>query len=92
MTGLYRPVTDRIHLPHKHQFETPDRYYATALHELGQLTGHESRLNRDLSSIPLAVKAMHAKNQSRDLSMLLGHELGLGHPGQLMQLRVAWAD
>ena len=46
--AFYRPVTDRIHLPHKHQFETPDRYYATALHELGHWTGHESRLNRDL--------------------------------------------
>ena len=33
--AFYRPTTDSIHLPFKHQFPTPDRYYATALHELG---------------------------------------------------------
>lgn len=47
--AFYRPATDSIHLPDKGQFPTADRYCATALHELGHWTGHESRLDRDLS-------------------------------------------
>lgn len=40
---------DRIVLPERSQFKSSDMYYATALHELGHATGHESRLNRDLT-------------------------------------------
>src|SRR5690606_8030435 len=70
--AFYRPHTDRIHLPHRHQFETPDRYYATALHELGHWTGHESRLNRDLAH-PFGSEG-YAKEELRAeiASMLLG--------------------
>lgn len=81
--AFYRPTTDRIHLPHKNQFSTPDGYYSVALHELGHWTGHESRLNRDLSN-PFGSEA-YAKEELRAeiASMLLGHELGIGHdPGQ----------
>jgi antirestriction protein ArdC len=46
--AFYRPATDSIHLPDRGQFPTADNYYATALHELGHWTGHESRLDRDL--------------------------------------------
>lgn len=81
--AFYRPATDSIHLPHKNQFETPDRYYATALHELGHWSGHETRLARDLSN-PFGSEA-YAKEELRAeiASMLLGSELGIGHdPGQ----------
>ncbi len=81
--AFYRPTTDRIHLPHKNQFSTSDGYYSVALHELGHWTGHESRLNRDLSN-PFGSEA-YAKEELRAeiASMLLGHELGIGHdPGQ----------
>ena len=33
--AFYRPATDSIHLPDKNQFQSADKYYATALHELG---------------------------------------------------------
>jgi len=46
--AFYRPATDSIHLPDKNQFQSADKYYATALHELGHWSGHKSRLNRDL--------------------------------------------
>ncbi len=81
--AFYRPATDSIHLPHKNQFETPDRYYATALHELGHWSGNESRLNRDLSH-PFGSEG-YAKEELRAeiASMMLGSELGIGHdPGQ----------
>lgn len=81
--AFYRPSTDSIHLPHKNQFATPDRYYATALHELGHWSGSETRLNRDLSH-PFGSEG-YAKEELRAeiASMILGSELGIGHdPGQ----------
>ncbi|MCE7915638.1 MAG: DUF1738 domain-containing protein [Nitrosomonas sp. PRO4] len=89
--AFYRPSTDSIHLPHKHQFPTPDRYYGTALHELGHWTGHESRLNRDLSH-PFGSEG-YAKEELRAeiASMLLSGELGIGHdPGQHVAYVNSW--
>ena len=89
--AFYRPATDSIHLPHKHQFEQPDSYYATALHELGHWTGHESRLNRDMLH-PFGSEG-YAKEELRAeiASMLLGSELGIGHdPGQHVAYVASW--
>ncbi len=33
--AFYRPSTDEIHMPLKAAFDSPDKYYSTALHELG---------------------------------------------------------
>lgn len=81
--AFYRPSTDSIHLPERGQFESADRYYATALHELGHWTGHENRLGRDLSH-PFGSEG-YAKEELRAeiASLMLGDELGIGHdPGQ----------
>ena len=89
--AFYRPSTDSIHLPHKHQFPNPDRYYATALHELGHWTGHELRLNRDLAH-PFGSEG-YAKEELRAeiASMLLSGELGIGHdPGQHVAYVSSW--
>ena len=48
-SAFYRPSTDEIHLPPKEAFYDMPEFYATALHEVGHSTGHETRLNRDLS-------------------------------------------
>ncbi len=42
----YSSRHDRICLPERERFTTPENFYATALHELTHWTGHESRLNR----------------------------------------------
>jgi antirestriction protein ArdC len=47
--AYYNPVTDKIRLPLREQFKGTEPLYATALHEVAHWTGHESRLNRDLS-------------------------------------------
>ncbi|AZK89879.1 hypothetical protein BO993_24135 (plasmid) [Xanthomonas oryzae pv. oryzae] len=81
--AFYRPATDSITLPERGQFPSADRYYATALHELGHWTGHESRLDRDLVH-PFGSEG-YAKEELRAeiASMILGDELGIGHdPGQ----------
>jgi putative DNA primase/helicase len=77
--AFYRPSTDRITLPEKRQFASADRYYATALHELGHWTGHPSRLDRDLAH-PFGSEG-YAKEELRAeiASMILGDELGIGH-------------
>ncbi len=81
--AFYRSSSDEIHLPNKEQFQRQDQYYATALHELGHWTGHESRLSRDLGN-PFGSEA-YAKEELRAeiASMIMGSELGIGHdPGQ----------
>lgn len=48
--AFYRPSTDEIHLPERDDFKSMPEFYATALHEMGHSTGHESRLNRDIQN------------------------------------------
>lgn len=47
--AFYRPSTDTVTLPEREQYERPADFYRVAFHELAHSTGHESRLNRDLS-------------------------------------------
>ncbi len=80
--AFYRPSTDSITLPLLNQFSGADTYYATALHELGHWTGHESRLARDLSH-PFGSEG-YAKEELRAeiASLMLGERLDIGHdPG-----------
>ena len=83
--AFYRPSTDSMHLPHKHQFPNPYDYYATALHELGHC------LNRDLSH-PFGSEGYGREELRAEIaSMLLGAELGIGHdPGQHVAYIGAW--
>lgn len=77
--AYYNSRSDEIHLPTKEQFDTSDRYYATALHELGHWTGHSSRLDRDLAN-PFGSEAYAVEELKAEcFSMLLGEELGIGH-------------
>ncbi|ELY5242023.1 DUF1738 domain-containing protein [Yersinia enterocolitica] len=77
--AFYRLSTDSIQLPSKEQFSSADKYYATALHELGHWTGHPQRLDRDLGH-PFG-SDMYAKEELRAeiASMIMGDELGIGH-------------
>jgi antirestriction protein ArdC len=43
----YNPATDKIVLPYREQFRTPEGYYSTAFHEAGHSTGHRDRLARE---------------------------------------------
>jgi antirestriction protein ArdC len=44
--AFYQPGLDKICMPARERFTTPENYYATTLHELAHWTGHASRLNR----------------------------------------------
>ncbi len=43
----YHLKNDQVTLPERNQFPSSEKYYQTALHELGHATGHTSRLDRD---------------------------------------------
>lgn len=47
--ACYLPALDSIALPEPNAFESAPHYYATSLHEHVHWTGHQSRLDRDLS-------------------------------------------
>ena len=47
--AFYRRNTDEIHTPPREAFKNLHEFYGTNFHEIGHSTGHESRLNRDLS-------------------------------------------
>ena len=89
--AFYRPSTDSITLPEKSQFQSADRYYATALHELGHWTGHPARLDRDLAH-PFGSDG-YAKEELRAeiASIIVGEELNIGHdPGQHAAYVKSW--
>ena len=89
--AFYRPSTDSITMPERHQFDTADAYYATALHELGHWTGHPSRLDRDLGH-PFGSEE-YAKEELRAeiSSLIVGEELNIGHdPGQHAAYVKSW--
>lgn len=77
--AFYRPATDTIHLPDKAQFPSADRYYATALHELGHATGAPSRLDRDLAH-PFGSEGYAREELRAEIaSLILGDALAIGH-------------
>lgn len=89
--AFYRPSTDSITLPARHQFGSADAYYATALHELGHWTGHESRLNRDLPHPFGSMGYAREELRAEIASLMLGERLEIGHdPGQHAAYVASW--
>lgn len=77
--AFYRPSADSITLPERSQFSSSDRYYATALHELGHWTGHPSRLDRDLMH-PFGSEGYAREELRAEIaSLMLGERLDIGH-------------
>ena len=48
--AAYNPKEDKVVLPPRSDFDSTNAYYGTAIHELAHWTGHEDRLDRDLST------------------------------------------
>jgi antirestriction protein ArdC len=48
--AFYSPARDAVQMPNPDQFESPEAYAGTLLHELGHATGGENRLNRPLAN------------------------------------------
>lgn len=88
--AFYRPSTDEIHLPPRSSFDAGDKYYATALHELGHWTGHASRLDREFG--PHGTQAYAREELRAEIaSWMLGEDIGVGHdPGQHAAYVQSW--
>lgn len=92
-SAYYQPSSDSITLPPKDVFRSESAYYATALHELGHWSGHESRLNRDLSHPYGSIGYAKEELRAEIASFLLNGELGLGHdPSQHMSYIDSWVS
>lgn len=91
--AFYSLARDEIHLPLRSQFPSPGAYYATALHELGHWSGHETRLKRDLSH-PFGSEGYAREELRAEIaSMILGAELGLGHdPSRHASYVASWVS
>lgn len=89
--AFYRESTDSIHLPKKERFDAPDKYYATALHELGHWTGHSLRLDRELGNVFGSESYAKEELRAEISSMLVGATLGIGHdPSQHVSYVKSW--
>lgn len=88
--AFYRPSRDEIHLPPRDSFDAADKYYATALHELGHWTGHPDRMNREFGPFG---SGTYAKEELRAeiSSWMVGQDIGVGHdPGQHAAYVKSW--
>ena len=50
--ACYSPSPDRVKMPVRNSFNSPEGYYSTMFHELVHSTGHKSRLDRGFSADP----------------------------------------
>ncbi|EHK2924600.1 DUF1738 domain-containing protein [Vibrio parahaemolyticus] len=75
--AYYSPSRDEIHLPSKTAFPDESKYYGTALHELGHWTGHEDRLDRDLSGRFGSESYAKEELRAEIASMLIAQDTGV---------------
>ena len=90
--AFYRGRDDSIHMPPRENFEDAEKYYGTALHELGHWTKHPSRLNRE--SGPFGSE-QYAREELRAeiASWMLAQDTGIPHdPGQHAAYVQSWIE
>jgi antirestriction protein ArdC len=89
--AFYSPFRDKITMPLKAQFDAPDKYYATLLHELGHWTGHKERLDRSIMNKFGTEAYAREELRAEIASLLIGQELRIGHdPGQHIAYVDSW--
>lgn len=76
--AFYQPGDDSVTLPKMAQFRSVYDYMSVFLHESGHATGHESRLNRDLSGGFGSEKYAREELRAEIASVFTSQELGLG--------------
>jgi phage/plasmid primase-like uncharacterized protein len=90
--AFYRGRTDTIHMPPRENFEDAEKYYGTALHELGHWTKHPERLNREGGPFG---SAQYAREELRAeiASWMLAQDTGIPHdPGQHAAYVQSWIE
>lgn len=75
--AFYRRSTDEIHSPPREAFINLHEFYGTNFHEIGHSTGHESRLNRDLTGAFGSEKYALEELRAELSAMFLEQEVGI---------------
>lgn len=75
--AFYRRSADEIHSPKREAFKNQHEFYGTNFHEMGHSTGHESRLNRDLTGAFGSEKYALEELRAELSAMFLEQEVGL---------------
>lgn len=77
--AFYRYSEDLVNVPNRNDFNSPEAFYATVLHELSHSTLHESRLNREDAKGNFFGSPGYAKEELRAeiAATYLSAELGL---------------
>lgn len=75
--AFYRRNTDEIHSPKREAFKNLHEFYGTNFHEMGHSTGHESRLNRDLSGAFGSEKYALEELRAELSAMFLEQDVGI---------------
>lgn len=92
----YSPAADCVVLPPEATFESTYAYMATFLHECGHATGHETRLNRDMTgafgSEDYAREELRAEIASAFTAQALGMELTEDQLADQTQLHMAYVQ
>ena len=90
---MYDPNTDTIRMLDKGAFTNDGEYYSAFFHEMGHWTGHESRLNRDLTH-PFGTPGYAREELVAELSsFMLSLEHGLPFsPKQSHAYLQGWAE
>ncbi|KAA3682667.1 zincin-like metallopeptidase domain-containing protein (plasmid) [Campylobacter fetus] len=89
--AYYLPQKDEIILPLKENFINEGAYYATAIHELGHWSGHESRLNRDINHPFGSVGYAKEELRAEIASFLFNSKFGLDYnPNQHISYIDSW--
>ncbi|MBS1532756.1 MAG: DUF1738 domain-containing protein [Bacteroidetes bacterium] len=73
----YSRDTDFIYTREAHEFEKPELYFASVLHELAHATGHENRLNRPRTDEPVSDQLVREELRANLASILISADLNL---------------
>ncbi|MFC4172736.1 ArdC family protein [Microvirga sp. GCM10011540] len=89
--ACYIPAQDLVRMPSRDRFVGADGYYGTLFHELVHATGHESRLNRDLTgrfkTRQYAAEELVAELGAAFLMAELGLEASEPHPQHAIYIK-----
>ena len=88
--AFYRPSTDEVHLPEREKFKSTQSFYDTAFHEIGHSTGHESRLNRDLSGGFCSQSYAMEELRAEIASIFMAQDLGIEPSEDRLQNNAAY--
>jgi antirestriction protein ArdC len=79
LEAYYSPKADRVVMPRREAFDSPELYYSVLFHELTHSTGSKSRLNRE--TLTQAIKFGDTNYSREELVAEMGSSFLSAHTG-----------